>query len=97
MKHIDEVDIQRIKNGADIVTLIQSFVVLRKSGVEFKGLCPFHNENSPSFHVHPVKKIYKCFGCGAGGNVFRFFMDRENLRFPEAVRRVAQLTHQRLD
>ena len=62
---------------------------LRKTGKNYSGLCPFHQEKTPSFSVQPEKQFYYCFGCGAGGNVFKFVMQMENLSFPEAVRKVA--------
>jgi DNA primase len=80
----------RIKQQADIVRVIGEYVRLKKSGQNYLGLCPFHQEKTPSFAVHPVKQIYHCFGCGAGGDVFRFVMEMEKCSFPEAVRIVAE-------
>jgi len=80
----DEV-VDRIASQADIVEIIGEYVQLRKGGANHKGLCPFHEEKTPSFMVSPTKQIFKCFGCGAGGNVFQFLMKREGLTFPEAV------------
>ncbi len=80
----------RIKQQADIVRVIGEYVRLKKSGQNYLGLCPFHQEKTPSFAVHPVKQIYHCFGCGAGGDVFRFVMEMEKCSFPEAVRVVAE-------
>src|ERR1700733_477675 len=79
----------RVKQQADIVRVIGEYVRLKKGGQNFTGLCPFHSEKSPSFAVHPVKQIYHCFGCGVGGDVFKFIMEMEKCDFPEAVRTVA--------
>src|SRR5712692_2375495 len=81
---------EKVKQQADIVRVIGEYVRLRKSGQNFTGLCPFHQEKTPSFAVHPVKQIYHCFGCGAGGDVFKFIMEMEKCAFPEAVRAVAE-------
>jgi DNA primase len=81
---------ERVKQQADIVRVIGEYVRLKKSGQNFTGLCPFHQEKTPSFAVHPVKQIYHCFGCGAGGDVFKFVMEMEKSAFPEAVRTVAE-------
>src|SRR5579864_2079316 len=80
----------RVKNQADIVRVIGEYVRLKKSGQNFTGLCPFHGEKTPSFAVHPVKQIFHCFGCGKGGDVFKFVMEVDGLPFPEALRRVAE-------
>ena len=80
----------RVKQQADIVRVIGEYVRLKKSGQNFMGLCPFHSEKSPSFAVHPVKQIYHCFGCGVGGDVFKFVMEMEKVPFPEAIRVVAE-------
>jgi DNA primase len=80
----------RVKQQADIVRVIGEYVRLKKSGQNFTGLCPFHSEKSPSFAVHPVKQIYHCFGCGVGGDVFKFVMEVDKCPFPEAVRIVAE-------
>jgi len=81
---------ERVKQQADIVRVIGEYVRLKKSGANFTGLCPFHQERTPSFAVHPVKQIYHCFGCGAGGDVFKFVMEMEKSTFPEAIRTVAE-------
>src|ERR1700685_4322835 len=81
---------ERVKQQADIVRVIGEYVRLRKTGQNFTGLCPFHQEKTPSFAVHPVRQIYHCFGCGAGGDVFKFVMELEKCVFPEAVRTVAE-------
>ncbi|MFZ0820579.1 MAG: DNA primase [Candidatus Acidiferrales bacterium] len=80
----------RVKQQADIVRVIGEYVPLRKSGQNFTGLCPFHSEKTPSFAVHPTKQIYHCFGCGVGGDVFKFVMEMDKISFPEAVRVVAE-------
>lgn len=81
---------ERVKQQADIVRVVGEYVRLKKSGQNFVGLCPFHQEKTPSFAVHPAKQIYHCFGCGAGGDVFRFVMEMDKIGFPEAVRAVAE-------
>jgi DNA primase len=81
---------ERVKQQADIVRVIGEYVRLKKSGQNFAGLCPFHQEKTPSFNVHPVKQIYHCFGCGVGGDVFKFVMELEKCTFPEAIRTVAE-------
>jgi len=81
---------EKVKQQADIVRVIGEYVRLKKTGQNFTGLCPFHQEKTPSFAVHPVRQIYHCFGCGAGGDVFKFVMEIEKCPFPEAVRAVAE-------
>jgi DNA primase len=81
---------ERVKQQADIVRVVGEYVRLKKSGQNFTGLCPFHSEKTPSFAVHPVKQIYHCFGCGTGGDVFKFVMEMERCEFPEALRTVAE-------
>lgn len=83
---IPEEVISDIKNATDIVRVVSETVQLKKTGSNFAGLCPFHSEKTPSFTVSPIKQIYYCFGCGAGGSVFNFVMKRDGLSFPEAVR-----------
>jgi len=80
----------RVKQQADIVRVVGEYVRLKKSGQNFTGLCPFHAEKSPSFAVHPTKQIYHCFGCGVGGDVFKFVMEMEKCSFPESIRVVAE-------
>ena len=87
---IPEDKIAEIRNTADIVDVVSSYVVLKKAGRNFLGLCPFHAEKQPSFTVSTEKQIFHCFGCGLGGNVFTFVMQYHNFAFPEAVRFVAQ-------
>src|SRR2546422_749508 len=85
MREVDEV-----RAAADIVKIVGDYVKLRKAGVHHLGLCPFHQEKTPSFSVHPGKQVFHCFGCKAGGDVFNFVMLIEHLTFPEALRRVAE-------
>ncbi|MBO8126039.1 MAG: DNA primase [Firmicutes bacterium] len=82
--------IERVRDGSDIVKIIGEYVRLKRRGRNLVGLCPFHNERTPSFTVSPETQLYHCFGCGAGGNVFSFIMDIENLSFPEAVGLLAE-------
>lgn len=82
--------IEEVRTRNDIVEVISGYVRLQKKGNNYFGLCPFHNEKSPSFSVSPGKQMYYCFGCGAGGNVITFLMEYENQTFPEAVRTLAQ-------
>ncbi len=86
---IPEQKIEEIRNAADIVDLISTNVHLRKRGKNYVGLCPFHQEKTPSFTVSEDKQIYHCFGCGAGGNVFKFLMEFKNISFVEAVEEIA--------
>jgi DNA primase len=81
---------ERVKQQADIVRVVGEYVQLKKAGQNFRGLCPFHSEKSPSFNVHPVRQIYHCFGCGKGGDVFSFVMEMERCEFPESLRIVAE-------
>ena len=82
--------VEQVKSAADVVKIVGDYVKLRKGGANYVGLCPFHQEKTPSFAVHPTKQIFHCFGCGVGGDVFKFVMLMENLTFPEALRRVAE-------
>src|SRR5215475_12281517 len=84
--------LDEIRAGVDIVELVGRFVNLRKAGANWKGLCPFHGEKTPSFMVNPAKGIFHCFGCGVGGDAFGFLMRQDRLTFPEAVRALAQAT-----
>jgi len=85
MSQVDEV-----RAAADIVKIVGDYVKLRKAGANYVGLCPFHQEKTPSFAVHAAKQIFHCFGCGVGGDVFKFVMMIDSLTFPEALRRVAE-------
>ncbi len=88
MYYPDEV-IEEVRMKNDIVDVISGYVKLQKKGANYFGLCPFHNEKSPSFSVSPGKQMYYCFGCGAGGNVITFLMEYENYTFPEALQSLA--------
>ena len=90
MPFFDENLIEEIRSRNDIVDVISGYVRLKKKGSNYFGLCPFHNEKSPSFSVSQGKQMYYCFGCGAGGNVFTFLMEYENFSFGEAVEALAQ-------
>ncbi len=81
--------VEEIRSKNDIVDVISSYVRLQKKGSSYFGLCPFHNEKSPSFSVSRQKQMYYCFGCGAGGNVFTFLMEYENYSFVEALKYLA--------
>lgn len=74
----------QIRQASDIVDVVSSYVTLKRAGATFKGLCPFHKEKTPSFTVNPQRQIFKCFGCGAGGDIFKFIQQREGVGFPEA-------------
>lgn len=87
---IDQQTIDRILAAANIVDVISDYVTLRKAGVNYKACCPFHDEKTPSFVVSPAKGLYKCFGCGKGGNVFSFIMEHEGVSWIEAVRIVGK-------
>ncbi len=81
--------ISRVRESVDIVDLVSGYVSLRKTGKNYTGLCPFHSEKTPSFNVNPDKQIFHCFGCGVGGDVFKFLELQEGLNFPEALKKVA--------
>ncbi len=83
---IERATIDRIMEAADIVDVVKEFVTLRKAGVNYKGLCPFHDEKTPSFVVSPAKGLCKCFSCGKGGNVVHFIMEHEQMTYPEALK-----------
>ncbi len=90
---IDRSTIDKVFDSAQITEVVQEFVSLRKRGVNYLGLCPFHNEKTPSFTVSPSKNIYKCFGCGKGGNPVNFLMELEHLSYTEAIRWLARKYH----
>ena len=87
---IDRETVERIVETAEITEVVQDFVNLKKRGTNYLGLCPFHNEKTPSFTVSPSKGIFKCFGCGKGGNAINFIMEHEHLSYPEALRFLAK-------
>ena len=90
---IDKQTIEKIKDVANIVDVVSEFVTLRKSGSNYKGLCPFHNEKTPSFIVSPARGTCHCFGCGRGGNPIGFIMEHEQVTYPEALRWLAKKYH----
>ncbi len=87
---IDRETIDRVFAAANIVEIVGDYVTLKRKGVNYMACCPFHNEKTPSFVVSPTKGVYKCFGCGKGGNAITFVMEHESLSFPEAVKVVAK-------
>ena len=86
---ISQETIQQIVSRIDIIEIISSFIKLKKRGTNYIGLCPFHNEKTPSFTVSPSKEIYKCFGCGRSGNTISFLMEHEKYSYVEALRWLA--------
>ena len=90
---IDQPTIDRILDAAQIVDVVSEFVTLRKRGVNFVGLCPFHDDKTPSFYVSPAKGLCKCFACGKGGNAVHFIMEHEQMNYPEALRWLAKKYH----
>ena len=87
---IDSRTIDRIMDAANIVDVVSEFVTLKKSGANYKGLCPFHNDRTPSFSVSPARGIYKCFSCGKAGNAANFIMEHEQMTYPEALKWLAK-------
>src|SRR6056297_4036631 len=87
---IDQLTIDRIYSSIDIVDVVGDYISLKRRGANYLGLCPFHNEKTPSFTVSPSKGIYKCFGCGKGGNAVNFIMEHEHLSYPEALKYLAK-------
>ncbi|MEG0731907.1 MAG: CHC2 zinc finger domain-containing protein, partial [Vagococcus sp.] len=90
---IPQETIETVRKQTNIVDVVGQYVQLKKSGKNYLGLCPFHNEKTPSFSVAEDKQIFHCFGCGKGGNVFSFVQEIEGLSFPEAVEKVAELSN----
>lgn len=90
---IPEATINEVRNAVNIVDVVSQYVSLTKKGKDYVGLCPFHQEKTPSFTVNEQNQFFKCFGCGKGGNVFKFLMYKENLTFPESVRQVAEFAN----
>jgi len=97
MALIPEETLQQVLAATDIVDLVGRYVKLRRAGVNWVGLCPFHPEKSPSFNVNPARGTYHCFGCGVGGNAFRFVMEHDGLQFMEAVKRLADTAGIRIE
>lgn len=89
-KRIPEHLIEEVRQRADIVEIISEHVVLKRTGKNYQGLCPFHSEKTPSFNVNPDRQMFYCFGCHAGGNVFSFLMNKENLTFIDSLKYLAQ-------
>lgn len=87
MAKIPEDVIEEIRSQVNIVDVVSQFVQLKQSGKNLFGLCPFHEERTPSFSVAEDKQIFHCFSCGRGGNVFKFLMELQNISFPEAVKK----------
>lgn len=90
---IPEDFINEVRNAVNIVDVVSQYVSLTKKGKDYVGLCPFHQEKTPSFTVNEANQFYKCFGCGRGGNVFKFLMEKEGLTFPESVEQVAKFVN----
>ena len=86
---IDRATVDKIMDATNIVDVVSDFVTLRKAGVNYKGLCPFHDDTTPSFMVSPSKQICKCFACGKGGNAINFLMEHEQITYVEALRWLA--------
>ena len=97
MARISEQSIESVRNAADIVSVIGSYIELVKRGKDFKGKCPFHNDTRPSLSVEPNRQCWRCFTCDIGGNVFEFVIRYENLDFPEAVKRLAKMFNIKLE
>ncbi|MDR0435645.1 MAG: DNA primase, partial [Propionibacteriaceae bacterium] len=89
MPRIMDEDIATVRERARIEEVVGSYLRLRRSGSDWQGLCPFHDEKTPSFHVTPARGLYYCFGCGVGGNVFDFVMRHDNMTWVEAVQLLA--------
>ena len=87
---ISKNSIETLKNSLDIVDTVSGYVQLKKSGANYKGLCPFHGEDTPSFVVSPAKGIYHCFGCQVGGDAIKFVMELEKLSYPETIEKLAR-------
>ena len=87
---IPEHIIEQVRDRSDVVEIVGQYVDLKRAGTNYKGLCPFHQERTPSFIVSPERQSFHCFGCGKGGNVFRFLMEMDGVTFPEAVRALAE-------
>jgi DNA primase len=81
---------EELRTQADIVRIVGDYVSLKKRGTNWQACCPFHQEKTPSFNVNPARQLFKCFGCGKAGDVFRFVMEIEGISFPDAIRTVAE-------
>ena len=86
---ISQDSIEGLKARLDVLDVISNYIEVKKAGANFKAVCPFHDEKSPSFVISPQKQIYHCFGCGAGGDAIKFVMEYEKLNYPEAIERLA--------
>jgi len=96
MARFSQTSLERVKDAANIVEIISQYTDLRRSGARFTGLCPFHDERTPSFSVDPVAGLYYCFGCGAGGDAIKFVEEKEGLSFSEAVEALAERLGKRI-
>ena len=94
---IDNNTLNEIRNNLDIVEIISNYLPLTSKGKNYFGVCPFHDDHSPSMSVSKEKQIYTCFSCGATGNVFKFIQDYENISFLEAVKKCADIAHIHVD
>jgi DNA primase len=94
---MDRVEVEKVKGSIDIVSVVSGYVALKKRGRTYVGLCPFHAEKTPSFHVNPARQTYKCFGCGKGGDVFNFLMEIKGLSFAESLKELADQAGIRLE
>src|SRR5258708_36739790 len=83
-------DVEAIKSKINIVDLVGEYLTLKKSGINFKANCPFHDEKTPSFVISPERQIFKCFGCQKSGDIFTFLMEKENMDFKEALESLAK-------
>lgn len=91
--HISDEDIQKVRDATDLVVLVSEITPVQQRGGEVKCLCPFHTEKTPSFHIDPQRQLWHCFGCGEGGDLFKFVCKSQNVTFPEAVRMLADRAH----
>lgn len=91
--HISDEDIQKVRDATDLVALVSEITPVQQRGGEVKCLCPFHTEKTPSFHIDPQRQLWHCFGCGEGGDLFKFVCKSQNVTFPEAVRMLADRAH----
>ena len=89
MRYYSQDLVEEIRSRSDIVDVISGYIRLQRKGSNYVGICPFHNDRNPSMSVNQSRQIYHCFSCGAGGDVFKFVMEYENLTFPEALKTLA--------